>query len=177
MNDPKENLNKPLTAKSLGLTLAGAIILYWLLSHLDSAFALVLTFIAVAMPLIQGMAIAYLLNLPMRAIERVLERGLKARWNRRLARPLSLLLALLLAGSLIVAVLMLLIPQLITSLTDLGTRLPGLLDQTLSWLTAKAASTPWLSDLVASLQLTTQDLIVWALAVIQGNGHAGSVRP
>ena len=170
MNNPKENLNKPLTAISLGMILAGIVILYWLLSHLDSAFAATRNLLAVAMPLIQGMAIAYLLNLPMRAIEAVLARWLQGSWQRRLVRPLSLILTLLLAASLFVAVLMLLIPQLIISLTDLGNRLPDLIDQTRSWLSTTAASTPWLSNLVASLHLTTQDLVDWALTVVQGNG-------
>ena len=170
MNDPKENLNKPLTAKSLGLILAGIVILYWLLSHLDSAFAATRNLLAVAMPLIQGMAIAYLLNLPMRAIESSLQQGLKGRWPQRFVRSLSLVLTLFLAGGLIVAVLMLLIPQLIVSLTDLGNRLPDLIDQLLIWLSATAASTLWLSDLVASLHTTTQDFIDWALAIVQGYG-------
>ncbi len=170
MKNPQDDQKPFLTAKSLGLVLAGTVVLYWALSHISSGFAAIQNFFAVAMPLIQGMAIAYLLNLLMRPIEKSLAKLTRNQLGNKALRGISLLLTLLLSASLIGAVLLLLIPQLITSLTDLGNRLPGLLDQSTAWLGTLSVSYPWLSDLTESLHLTTADLIDWLIAVIQGQG-------
>lgn len=150
--------------------LAFAIILYWMLENIQTGVAALNNLIAVTMPLLQGMVIAYVLNLPMQAIEKQLlqrSRG-KIRPNGR--RAISLCATLLLAVGLIVAVLLLVIPQVVTSLTDLSNNLPTLLARAQAWTSQLAVTYPALADLVGSFDITYADLVNWALNVVQGSG-------
>ncbi|MDD2534258.1 MAG: AI-2E family transporter [Eubacteriales bacterium] len=163
-----EQQNAPLTAKSLALALSGVVILYFVLANINVGFAVIYNLIAVAMPLIQGMAIAYMLNLPMRGIEKQL--GKIWQKQRKGLRAVSLIFTLILSGGILAAVLMLLIPQLIVSVTDLGSRLPSLITQTSNWLNQTAAAYPWILEAFDSLHFTSSDLIAWFTQVISGNG-------
>ncbi len=174
------NETKPWTPRIVILILTFAIGLYWLLANAQIEVKALLRLIAVTMPLLQGMVFAYILNLPMKAIEQRLARR-KANpatpathatkpINPRRLRAISLILTLLLAISLIVAVLLLVIPQVITSLTDLSKNMPDYISRTQAWASQFLTSYPQLADLFGSFNLTSTDLINWSLSLLQGSG-------
>ena len=163
---------KPWTPRAVLLVITFAIGLYWLLANLKTGVNALLSLIAVTMPLLQGMVIAYVLNLPMKAIERQLAKLATRRHpaKPRSLRALSLSLTLLLATGLIGAVLLIVIPQVVTSLTDLSAKLPDLISRAQATTSQFLASYPQLIDLFGSFNLTTTDLVSWAMALLKGNG-------
>ncbi|NCA98468.1 MAG: AI-2E family transporter [Clostridia bacterium] len=162
------------TPRTLTLSLVAVVSVYFALDRAAEVLAYLEHVLAVAMPLLLGMAIAYLMNLPMRAIERFVGRhrpGHRAdsRTGKWL-RPLSLVLTLL--GTLLVSagILALVVPQVIASISDLSSRLPSLLAQSEAWINQTTTDNPWLKDLASTLKLSTADLLNWALALLQGQG-------
>lgn len=111
-------LNKK-NIRNLFLIIAGGIVLYWLL-HEKSQVTQVTDFImGIISPFITGAAIAFVLNVPMRAFEKLFKKVPNATLRRLLAVVVTVIcLLLILAG-----VFWLLIPQLIDTIQTLIPRL------------------------------------------------------
>ena len=95
--------------KKIFIGVSVCILLYWVLNAPGQVQALYDFVAAMLSPFVVGASIAFILNVPMRGIERML-RGIK---NTKLRRGLSICLASVLVLIIIVVVCLLLIPQLI----------------------------------------------------------------
>ena len=100
-------LNKK-TMRNIFLGVAGCIFLYWLLHETERLTAVLKTGWSILSPFIIGAAIAFILNVPMRAIERCL----KAVKKPGLPRALAILLTLIAIVLVLIGVVYLLVPQL-----------------------------------------------------------------
>ena len=67
------------TLQRLGLGLAGLILFAWCLDNNKVVFRLLGTLVGMLAPFLIGLVIAFILNVPMRALERGLFRGARAR--------------------------------------------------------------------------------------------------
>lgn len=162
------------TPRSMTMSLTVVVLVYFALNRSAEIVTYLEHILAVAMPLLLGMAIAYLLNLPMRTIERFLgRRWLTSRSGSRSShwlRPFSLILTVLVTLLVLAAILALVVPQVVASISDLSSRLPSLLAQTQTWINQTTADHPWLNDLASTLKLSSADLLTWFLALLQGQG-------
>jgi len=113
-------LNKK-TLRSIFLGVAGCIVLYWLLHETERLASVLKAIWSVSSPFVIGAAFAFILNVPMRAIERGL-RGIKVAGLRR---GLALLLTLLAVALVITGVVWLLLPQLAETVESLIATLPA----------------------------------------------------
>ena len=97
----------------------GIIIAYWLLHEPERASAIANSVINVLAPFVIGGVLAFILNVPMRAIEG------KLQWIKRsfLRRVVALVLTMLCALLILALVVGLLIPELIESVKALGPKL------------------------------------------------------
>ena len=84
----------------------GCVVLYWALQNLKAVGDFVGTAFALVWPFVLGGAIAFILGVPMRAIEKKLPKKLK-----RTRRAAALCLTLLAVAGVLAFVLLLLIPQ------------------------------------------------------------------
>ena len=84
----------------------GCVVLYWALQNLKAVGDFVGTAFALVWPFVLGGAIAFILGVPMRAIEKKLPKKLK-----RTRRAVALCLTLLAVAGVLAFVLLLLIPQ------------------------------------------------------------------
>jgi len=109
-------LNKK-TLRSIFLGVAGCIVLYWLLHETERLASVLKAIWSVSSPFVIGAAFAFILNVPMRAIERGL-RGIKVAGLRRG-------LALLAVALVITGVVWLLLPQLAETVESLIATLPA----------------------------------------------------
>ena len=110
--------------KKIGLIfagIAGCIVLYWLLFQTDRFVMAYNTIVRVLMPFLVGAVLAFILNVPMRAIERMLG-GIKKQEVRRPVAVLLTLLAVILVLSLAIG---LLIPQVLQTGKSFIDKLPG----------------------------------------------------
>ena len=134
-------LNKK-TLRNIFLVVAGCIVLYWVLHETERVTATFKTIWSLFSPFAVGAAIAFILNVPMRAIERWLKPVKKDGLRRGLAILLTLLAVLLvLAG-----VVYLVIPQVIATVETLLAEIPGFVNRVIDWGKQWLAANPELRD-------------------------------
>lgn len=103
------------TLRNIFIIVVSCILLYWLLHEVDSVKAVLAVISDVLSPFVLGAALAFVLNAPMRAFEKMLT-GIKKRIFRRL---LALLLTLIAVTLVLIGLFWLLIPQLIDTIKTL----------------------------------------------------------
>ena len=108
------------TLRSIFLGAAGCILLYWMLHETERFANLFQTAWGMLSPFIVGAALAFILNVPMRAIERTLKPVKKPGLRRALAILLTFLAVLLV----LTGVILLLVPQLVETVEGLIDKLP-----------------------------------------------------
>ena len=159
------HIDKKLMHRVFGL-IAGAIVFAWLV--LDTARAtIVFTGIwDLIAPFVLGAGIAFIFNVPMRAIENQLE-GMR---NRGLKRSLALILTLLCLVLVIMFVFELLIPQLRLTIASLSEKIPAFVDRTAQRLMLLVAENPelgtWIQETFNLQSLDwaniVKDILAWA---------------
>ena len=138
-------LNKK-TLKSIFLGVAGCIVLYFVLHETDRIIGLLKTGIKILMPFLAGAVVAFILNVPMRAIEKWFK-GVK---KDGLRRALAIVLTLLFVILVLFGVFYLLIPQIISTVESLVATLPDFINrvynQTMAFLNDNPEVMEWLSE-------------------------------
>lgn len=130
------NLNRE-NMKKLMLLIAFTILLLVGVQRLDAVFGAVKFLWGIAFPFALGGAIAFILNVPMTAVEHWLfpkERIGKSRLRQKLARPLSMILAILLVLGVISLVIFVVVPELGTTVVGLGASVEAFLPKAQEWL-------------------------------------------
>ena len=127
--------------------IAGAVLLYWLLQNLQPILAFLEKTVGLLLPLLVGLGIAFILNLPMQA----LERKLPTKYSPKLRRLTSLVLTILLMLVLILLVLLTVIPEIGRTIETLLAMLPGFIKDVTAWGKQLSAKFPnlgaWLSQM------------------------------
>ena len=128
-------LNKK-NIKRILLLVACSIILYWGLNNLSTLGKLLGSFFSLFSPLLIGAGIAYVMNLLLKAIERLWDMALKKApelWRVKLKRPICLTATILLFLGIIFAIFFILIPRLEEAGSTLIANVPGYITQIQNW--------------------------------------------
>ena len=120
------------------LLIAGCIVFAWLVLDTSRASKLFYTVWDLIAPFVAGAGIAFIFNVPMRAIETQLE-GMK---KNGLRRGLALILTLLCLVLVIMFVFELLIPQIRLTVASLSEKIPSFVDRTAQKLMVMVADNP-----------------------------------
>ena len=138
-------LNKK-TLRNIFLGVAGCIVLYWILHETDRLMTLFKVGYRILSPFVVGAALAFVLNVPMRCIERHLTKIKKDGLRRAVALILTLICVLLV----LYGVIYLLIPQVSDTVESLVSTLPGFFNRVQQSVTIYLNENPelleWLSD-------------------------------
>ena len=121
-------INKKLL-RNLFLIVAGGIILYWLLHETERVKSVFSVIKNIFSPVVLGAAIAFILNVPMRAFEGMLKNVKNEKWRRAIAVLLTVLAVLLI----LTLVFLLLIPQLVRTVQSLVPTLVEFADEVQSF--------------------------------------------
>lgn len=147
-------LNKK-TLRTIFLGVAGCIGLYWLLHETERLTMLLKTVWGILSPFAAGAAIAFVLNVPMRAIEKTLKKVKKP----GLRRGIAILLTFLAVVLCITGVVYLLLPQIVATVESLISRLPSFVERVIdagqTFLNEHPELMEWLSE------YTSFDSIDW----------------
>ena len=137
-----KHTSDPLPRGTVPLVL-GAAALYWgLLNNLGAIGRAAGLLAGYVFPFLLGGGFAFLLNIPMRALEGLLQRaGLKGRF----LRPAALLLTLLAVAGVLTGVTFVVVPQLGATAQRIGAQIPDFLTQCQAFLSALPERFPWLS--------------------------------
>ena len=151
-----------------------AAVLVLAVTHLEQVFLTVGLIITIFKPFLIGAAIAFVINIPMKAIEdRVFcKAGKLSKWKR----PLSFVSAILVVVLVIWAVCMLIIPQLGATFSELAIKIPAFLREALKVLQEVFDDNPQIQEYIAGLDFAKWDWnsIITKVANALGSG-IGSV--
>lgn len=124
----------------------------------------------ILMPFLVGGAIAFVLNLPMKAIEEKLFGKLHGKVAKKLKRPASLLLALIALLLVITAVTLIVVPQVSKTVSDLSREIPAFIDNTIATLEKLSADYPEIGRQVAmldQLEINWDSIVDTAISFLQ----------
>lgn len=107
------------TVKTIAGISGGCILFYWMLQNLTMILHLASSLFSLLYPLLLGAVIAFILNVPMRGIEKKLPKKMN-----KFRRPAAMLLTLLLFVGIAAIVLLLLVPQVNATGRIIARRLP-----------------------------------------------------
>ena len=148
---------------------AGCILLYWLLHEPERWLSLISSIGQIASPFLAGAILAFVLNVPMRAIER----GLKGITKPGLRRGLSILLTILAVVLVLTGVVYLLVPQIGQTVENLIATLPGFFQRTTEAAKKFLADNPeiwtWLQENTDFESVNWSGLIQEAVTIITGS--------
>jgi predicted PurR-regulated permease PerM len=109
--------------------------------------------IGILKPFMYGGIIAFILNLPMSAIENKLFQSTKVKYAQKLKRPVSLLLSVLLILLLILITVWMVIPQLASSASEIGRKIPVFLERIQTEAEQFAEKSPLLEEQIGELDI------------------------
>lgn len=157
--------------RTLLLVITFAILLYWGVEHLEAIFGVLGKLLSIVFPFLLGGAIAFVLNVPMKNIERLLEPAFGGK--RLLLRAASIFLSFLMALGIIAFVVMMVIPELADTLTQINAGIPAFLENVNTWILDLTKNYPDIKDFLMSFELNWADITKKALDVVQN--AAGNV--
>lgn len=158
------------TVKSLLLVICGGAAFFCALQNLGSVLGALGWLADIALPFLLGGAIAFVLNVPMRAMERHLFPRSKKR--SALRRPLALVLALAAVLGVLVLAFWVIAPGVKTAVGSIGGQLPAALDRLQALLTSWEAYLPQLQELLSRMELDWGALSQKAIRLAQSWGGA-----
>lgn len=134
------------TMRNLGLLVLSFIILYWLLHDSNTVRSVLRSGMDILSPFIIGSVLAFIINVPMRAIEGLL----KKIPNASLRRVVALLLTLIAFALVVTLVFVLLIPQLTETVQSLIPKLQNFAFQVEEWINQFLKEHPEVMEWVAA---------------------------
>lgn len=108
---------------------------------------------SIAVPLTMGCVVAYVLNIVMRALEKLYFPGSKNKFVKKSKRPVCIVLSLVLIAAVIFLVFRLVIPELIKAFGIIGAGIPVLYEQATDWLAENGEIFPGIAKEIESLQI------------------------
>lgn len=158
------NSDKKSTLKIIGL-IAAAALLFAVFK--DFTFSAVIGFLgkifSLLMPFIIGAAIAFMINVPMRAVEKRLFP--KKQKLQKFRRPLALVITLMLIILVITAVMILVIPQVVTTAAELGKQIPEYMTKAQTYIEGIFKDYPdiqrWISEFKIDWQSVLSSVSGW----------------
>ena len=156
------------TVRSLLLVVCGGVAFYCALQHLGVVVAAAAWLLGALSPFLVGGAIAFVLNVPMRAIERHLR--FQGRRSTALRRPLALVLTLVALVGVLTLASCVIGPGVKDAVKSIASQVPGALDRLQKRLMGLEAYLPQIQDIVADLAIDWKSLSQKAIALAQSWG-------
>lgn len=150
------------TVKTLVLGVMSCIVLYWLLNDMERVKSIINSTISMLQPFLVGACIAFVLNVPMRAIEKQLRRIPKLPANR----PISILLTLACVGLVMALVFRLLMPQVQQTMEIIAQQLPPFISRVENYIRKLLADNPQVEQWL--WENTDLENLDWAALAQQG---------
>lgn len=154
--------------KGLLLVVCGGVAFYCALQNLGTVAAALGWLLGILSPFLLGSAIAFILNVPMRAIERHLfpsaQRGSKAR------RPLALLLTLVAVLGVLTLASSVIGPGIADAVRSIASQVPDAIRRLQEWFNELSAYLPMIQDFIAELDMDWQSISRKALDFAQSLG-------
>ncbi|MDD2955822.1 MAG: AI-2E family transporter [Oscillospiraceae bacterium] len=119
--------------KKVALLVGGAILLYWALNNFKQVQSLLTWGCALVAPFILGLCIAFVVNVPMQAVERLFCRLAKRPKAGKVLRAVSLVVTILLMLVAIAVVMLLVVPEISNTVATVREAFPQFWQQVQAW--------------------------------------------
>lgn len=157
-HETKMNLNKE-TMKQLRSLILFSIVMIILGINYQKVFVLLRDAIGILSPFLVGGAIAFILNVPMRSIEKHIMTGKKS----KLKRPISLCLTLILVMGILAIVIFVVAPELVGTIVGLQKSIPAFINKSVMQASELFNQYPQVVDYINNIQVdwnkVTEDVI------------------
>lgn len=150
-------LNKKNILRILALAV-GIAVLWWIANNISSVGQLITSLFSIVSPLILGLAIAYVLNLIMRPLEKLWQKLFEKKESKaaaKLRRPVCLLLSFLIVLGAIFAIFFIIVPEVVRTVQDMVNIISAYLvdldvkyDQLREWLAQYSITLPELKPAI-----------------------------
>lgn len=130
-----------------------AIITYWILNHYQIVLSLLSKLLSVMMPFIIGCMIAFVLNVLMIRIEKLLSKVIVGPKLKTFKRVLSILGSIVLVVGVVAIIITLIIPELASAIKVIGLSLPEVVDNLQSWIDHHDTYLPQLEKLINQIDI------------------------
>ena len=136
--------------RGLLAVVCGGVILYVALHHLGAVIGALRVLLDVLTPFLLGGAVAFVLNVPMRAIERQMPSGGAM---KRVRRPLALVMTLVCVALVLLFASQIIGPGIAEALSSIAVQIPGAVDRLHGWLLEMEGYLPQLEAWIMELEL------------------------
>lgn len=154
------------TRKHLLQVIAFAILLYCSIEHLDVVLGVLGGIFKIALPFLSGGVIAFILNVPMKKIEKYL--FIKEKKMDKLRRPLAYVLTLVCVIGILTLSLVVVIPELGNTITMLAEQIPVAMKGAQEWLSEIPEKWPALAPAIEELDIDWSSISASAVRFVQG---------
>lgn len=120
--------------------------------YIKEVLAMVKMLFKILLPFIIGGVIAFVLNIPLCGIEEKLLKKWKGKYATKFKRPVSILLSILFVVMIVVIVIMTVVPQLASTITELGKKMPTAMNNLVKYLNELSVKYPQIEDYVVEIQ-------------------------
>ena len=145
-------LNKKNVLSILGI-IGAAILFYRTLEDPQILLDFCGTLLELIFPLLLGFCIAFVLNVPMRFLEKHILQKTQKPLLQKLRRIICILISLVFIVTVLTAVLFLVIPEIVNAIEVLASAVPDFLNDAQQWTVARLSNIPQLKEKIASLQI------------------------
>ncbi len=164
MNLSKENMKK------MALLIVMAILVYNGVKHIDVVLDCIIKLLGLVFPFIIGGCVAFVLNVPMSAIERhVFERyhGKHQKLVSKIKRPLSFFMAVILVVGVIILVAVFITPQLGETIGVIINQIPKFFNDVQVWINQLMDEYKWVADQLGQLEIDWNSLSKSLISFLQ----------
>lgn len=173
MNLSKENIKKII------LILFSVILFYWVLTNYKTLFVIIRYIVGIISPFILGLTLAFILNVPMRAVERHMFPKAEGKIAKGIRRPVSFIITLLLIFVLFDLAMEIIAPDVAATVKDVAKRVPGATDHLIEQAKKAVDSWPVVQEYIDKIdfdwQVIIQKVIGWAQSGAIGIVNTGIV--
>ncbi len=163
-------LNKNNVKKILMIACA-AILFAYLLFNFTSVIKLFNWIVALVMPFIIGFAIAFILNVPMKGLEKVLFKNTKSRLYK-CKRPVCLLLSIICILLVITFAITMIVPEFITTINTIGEKFPGAMDKLKNWAVGLSQDYPKVVDKIMNINIDWDKMVDELISLLKNGGSS-----
>ena len=163
------------TIKRVMLLIAFATLLYWGLNNLSLLGGVLKSIGSLLSPLLIGICIAFVLNLLLKALERLWDRALtrwSSPWRDKLKRGVCLTLTMVLFLGIIFAIIFILIPRLEEAGTSLVANVPTYITQIQGWWDSLTAFAADHGITLPELSMNVEDATKFITKLLTSNGDS-----
>lgn len=162
-------LNKD-NMKKIMLLIVFTILVFVGVNHLAAVWGCIALIFHILFPFVLGCAIAFIINLPMRSIEKHIfqkDQWKDKKWVKKTARPFSLILALLLIIAVILLVFFVVVPQLSDTVIELGYDISRFWPKAQRWAIELFNNNPEITNWITTLEFNWENIVQQAIGFLK----------